>query len=667
MKIGRWAFGVGLLCLCAGQGLRAQEDLVQREEAAVQKAVQRVANSVVSIDTVGGLESVGGVLFGTGPTTGTIVSEDGYIVSSAFNFAQKPTSILVGLPDGTRTPARLVATDHNRMLVLLKVNVDERLAVPTAVREAEILVGQWSIAVGRTFDGAQPNVSVGIVSATGRIWGKAIQTDAKVSPSNYGGPLVDIRGRVQGLLVPLSPNAAGEVAGVEWYDSGIGFAVPLAQINQILPKLKQGQDLFPGVMGVSLTNQALFAGVPVIAACFPNSPAYKAGLHAGDQIVQIDDVPIERQVQLLNEIHRRYAGDMVHVAVLRNGERIERDIPLVEKLEPFQRAWLGILPRRDAPRASSDAASPESGSPATSDAGVTVRYVFPDSPAALAGVQVGDHVLSLNGQACTDRAALAVKMNTLEVGQQARLEVRRGEEVLSLELKLSPESEALPGELPPARESHEASVGERPQTGSFALKVPEFQNDCRVYVPEAYDPALKYGILIWLHAPGGFQDEEFVARWKPHCDRDDLILVAPKAVDATRWQNSDVEFIRKALDDVRAKYSIEPSRIVAHGHETGGALAFVLAFNQRDLVRAVAVVDAPMSVMPPENDPVYPLAIYMTSATKSTFAPQIQAAIELLRQRKYPVTIKDLGEQGRYLANDELAEMLRWVDALDRI
>ena len=74
---------------------------------------------------------------------------------------------------------------------------------------------------------SQPNVSVGIVSALDRIWGKAIQTDAKISPNNYGGPLVDIAGRVLGVLVPMSPDGSGEVAGVEWYDSGIGFAVPL--------------------------------------------------------------------------------------------------------------------------------------------------------------------------------------------------------------------------------------------------------------------------------------------------------------------------------------------------------------------------------------------------------------------------------------------------------
>ncbi|HEV3006797.1 MAG TPA: trypsin-like peptidase domain-containing protein, partial [Pirellulales bacterium] len=313
----------------------ASDDLPSREEAAMQRAVARVTPSVVSIETVGGLERVGQVLFGNGPTTGLIVSSDGYIVSSAFNFAQKPTSILVELADGSRAAAQLVATDRNRMLVLLKVPVAGDLPVTECVAEDEMRVGQWSIAVGRAFDHAQPNMSVGIISALHRVWDKAIQTDAKISPANYGGPLVDIRGRVLGVLSPLSPMGSGEVQGVEWYDSGIGFAVPLEQILGLLPRLKQGHDLLPGLMGVNLQGRDQYAEAPVIAACRPNSPAYKAGFKAGDRIVQIDDRAIERQVQLLHEIHRRYAGDKLRVTVARGDERIERELELVDHLDPY--------------------------------------------------------------------------------------------------------------------------------------------------------------------------------------------------------------------------------------------------------------------------------------------------------------------------------------------
>ena len=197
-------------------------------------AVNRVADSVVRIETVGGLEKVDKVLVGTGPTTGVVVDPDGLIISSAFNFIQKPTSILVTLPGGKRLAAEIVARDYSRKVVLLKVDVEEPLKVPTAIPRDEMQVGQWTIAVGRTFGDEYPNVSVGVLSATNRIWGRAVQTDCKVSPANYGGPLIDIQGRVFGILLPLSPQGTSETAGSEWYDSGIGFCVPLVDVFVVL-------------------------------------------------------------------------------------------------------------------------------------------------------------------------------------------------------------------------------------------------------------------------------------------------------------------------------------------------------------------------------------------------------------------------------------------------
>src|SRR5262245_21088903 len=233
--------------------IAAHDDLAEQEEQAIRAAVEKVAPSVVKIETIGGLERVGRVLVSTGPTTGLVVAADGYVISSAFNFVQQPSSILVTLPSGNRAAAQIVARDHSRMLVLLKVNAKESLSVPQAAPRNEIRTGQWSIAVGRTYDQPEPNLSVGVISAVNRIWGVAMQTDAKISPAKYGGPLMDIHGRVLGVLVPLSPQGKGnEIAGAEWYDSGIGFAVPLAEINERLAVLKSGKDLHPGLLGVSL-------------------------------------------------------------------------------------------------------------------------------------------------------------------------------------------------------------------------------------------------------------------------------------------------------------------------------------------------------------------------------------------------------------------------------
>ena len=226
------------------------------EQKALRAAADQVADCVVQIETIGGSEKVGKLLVGAGPTTGLIVSEDGLIVSDAFSFAQDPTSILVTLPDGKRRPAKIISRDNSRMLVLLKVDTDTALRVPDAASIKEVNVGEWAVAVGRTFSPSNVNISVGIVSAKDRVWGKAIQTDAKISPANYGGPLVNLRGQVLGVLVPLSVDTElydargkriplGITAGHEWYDSGIGFAIPFEDILTRLPQLQKA-ELFRG-------------------------------------------------------------------------------------------------------------------------------------------------------------------------------------------------------------------------------------------------------------------------------------------------------------------------------------------------------------------------------------------------------------------------------------
>src|SRR5690606_21244189 len=118
--------------------------------------------------------------------------------------------------------ARLVASDHNRKLALLALADAEDLPVAKIAPYEPVRPGQWAIAIGRAFRPDRPHVGVGIVSAKRRLYGRAVQTDAPVSAANYGGPLVDLEGRVIGILSPLSPASESVIAGTEWYDSGIG-------------------------------------------------------------------------------------------------------------------------------------------------------------------------------------------------------------------------------------------------------------------------------------------------------------------------------------------------------------------------------------------------------------------------------------------------------------
>jgi serine protease Do len=610
-----------LFLMCLATTAAAQETLDDLEEQAIRSAVDAVAPSVVQIETVGGLERVGKLLVGTGPTTGLIISDDGFIISSAFNFVQKPTSILVTLPGGKRAAAQIVARDHSRMLVLLKVNTTEKLVVPSAVPREEMQVGQWAIAVGRTLSKSEPNFSVRIISALDRIWGKAIQTDAKISPVNYGGPLIDIRGQVLGVLVPLSPQGQeSEIAGAEWYDSGIGFAVPLVDINSRLETLKAGKDLHPGVLGVALKKGDMYSLPAELLAARADGPAGKAGLKAGDVIVEVDGAAINRQTQLRHALGRRYAGDKVKVVVRRGTDRVEAEVPLVEKLAPYQHPFLGILPLR----------SP--------GAGVGVRFVYPESPAAKAGIQTGDRIVAVNQAPVAGRLEMIDQVALLEPGKTVSLSIERGAEKLSIDLTPAKLPTDIPPELPPAQSEPAKVADPKPATGLVEIKLPEEKNDCVAYVPETYHPEVPHGVVIWLHGSGGLQRDALATRWKAACEKHHFIVLAPQASNPARWEPTDAAFVLKTLDDLTTHYNVDRSRIAVYGYQTAGSMAFLVGLNNLNRVRAVVAVDAapPARTVLPENDPLTRLAFFLAAAEKSPAAAGAKAVAQRLQAGLYP-------------------------------
>ena len=635
----------------------AADDLESLEELAFRAAVDRVAPSVARIETIGGSSRVGKLEFGTGPTTGLVVSPDGHILTSAFNFLNRPSSILVQTADGTRGAARLVATDHNRMIVLLKIDAERTLPVPQFAARDQIRVGQWSIAVGRAFDSGRPGVAVGIVSAVDRVWGKAVQTDAAISPNNYGGPLVDIRGRVAGLLVPISPQSKNQTAGLEWYDSGIGFAVNGEDLPEIVARLKKGEDLRPGVIGISFADPNVPTAEPVILASRPNSPAREAGLMADDRIVEIDGREIFRAADVMRELGRRYAGDRIRLAVSRGDARIECEVTLVASLEPYEHPFLGVLPMRTGADKAIEVG-----------AGVTVRYVFVGSPAAEAGIVVGDRILKLNGRPVENRAQIDRTICAFKPGEEVELEIARGEEVSTKSVTLAslPE-DVVSGPLPEAAANRPEQRRTDAPVGASEIRLPEFQNRAVLYVPQSYRSSVPHGVVIWLHASGGLEREKLIARWKPHLDGHDLILLAPLAADADAWRPAELEFVVKSLERIRSTYAVDRSRTVACGFQSGGAMAFLAAFKNRKLIGGVAAVDAPMPGTPPQNEPVDRLAFYLGKVGEGRYAQRVETAIAELRKMKYPVTAPDLDLATPGLSAEELTKLVRWIDTLDRI
>ncbi len=289
-----------------------------------------------------------GFVVADGPTTGFVYSEDGYIVTSSFNFVRDPALISVTLADGRMVAADLVARDQVRKIALLKVDA-ANLSVPTWADFEDVRVGQWAIAFGFGLGGNEPSMSVGIVSAKNRMHGNAIQTDAKLSPITFGGPLCDIQGRVVGMTVPMAQRP-GELAGVEMYDSGVGFAVPRHRLDAIVKELRTGRSFYRGWLGVSL-NPRVVDGVVVQNIADP-SPSRDAGVQIGDKIVKADGSPVRHFGQLMQALYMIPAGEAVEIEVERDGKTIPLKVVLAESRN------LGALP--DLPEPFDPAAPQES-------------------------------------------------------------------------------------------------------------------------------------------------------------------------------------------------------------------------------------------------------------------------------------------------------------------
>jgi serine protease Do len=656
----------------------ASSSLASREEAALKAAADSVAPSVVQIRTIGGLDVVDGTLLADGPTTGLVISEDGYILSSAFNFVQQPTSILVTLATGKQLAAELVATDHSRMLVLLKASGADHLPVPQFAPVDQIRVGQWAVAVGRTFRADRINVTVGIVSALGRMFGKAIQTDADVSTANYGGPLVDIRGRVLGLIVPMAPQTASEVAGAEWYDSGIGFSVPIAPLMERINRMKKGEDQRPGLLGIGMAPKNPHSSPATLAAVRPDSPAGQAGLKKGDRIVEVSGKPIHSQTDLRFSLGTAYGGDSIRIVAMRGKERIERDITLIGELPAFRHAFLGLLPMRSsAGSGTKTGVAPSDTKGNKSDAkgdekqstskGLAIRFLYPGSPAADAGVMIGDRITRINESPVDSIDGAIEALNNLAPGNKVALSLVRGGQSIDIAVEATRLPTSVPAELPPASESQSAIS--KPSSESAAgdsrdLNLPESRNKCRVYVPASHEAGKRQAVLLWLcDAPDA---DAIIDQWRSICDRDDILLIVPSPADSKHWERTEVEYLRRLTARFVGQYKIDPHRVVVYGEGTGGALAWLTGLSSREVFRGLATtVPVPRTIRIPPNDAAQRFSFFAALPSNKEAAAKFAQGLQKASEAGYDVATVTVDARSN-LSEEERNELARWIDTLDR-
>jgi len=564
------------------------------EEAAFRAAVERVAGGVLRIAPLALTTAEGGpeAAVGRGPATGFVIAE-GLVLTTAFAVPDDVDSAVIVLADGGRRAATVRARDASRGLVLLAADDLPDTPLPKPVPRGELRPGQWAIAVGRAWDTAAPSVAVGIVSAVDRVWGKAVQTDAAVSPMNYGGPLVDISGRVIGILAPLPADTAGMKEGTELYDAGIGFAVPLEDVLAVLPRLERGESLAAGVLGVGYRSRDALNGEPVIASVRQGSPAAKAGLRPGDRIVRIGDRPVRRIADARHAIAPRHAGDTIAVTVERGDgkdrQTIEAQATLVEEMPAWRQATIGALvappPAGEDEKRAADAAD---------GGGLSVAWLLPGGPADKADLRPGDRLTRIKvGETETrldGREALAGALAGIEPGDSVTISLTRDGGEATATLATIARSGDVPAESPPPPASlADPLAGPVDAVEVVRLEAAEVADPPLAVIPRCQAPI---GVLVWCGPPQGKLADAEAAAWKAAAARHGIAVILPGSGEADAWSRGDIATVTRALASLHARKPLDPTRIAVAGRDAGAAFAWLVAERLGSGVGGVALVDA---------------------------------------------------------------------------
>ena len=259
--------------------------------------------------------------------SGVIMSPEGYILTNN-HVTTGADQIVVALRDGRETLARVVGSDPETDLAVLKIDLKSLPSI-TIGRSEGLRVGDVALAIGNPF-GVGQTVTMGIISATGRnqlglnSYEDFIQTDAAINPGNSGGALVDANGNLTGINTAIFSKSGGS--------QGIGFAIPVKLATEVRKSIIEHGQVIRGWLGIEvqpLTKELAesfgLTGRPgiVVAGIFRDGPAQKAGLQLGDVILSIDGEPAGDGRKSMNQVARIKPTDKVAIQVMRNGKEIK--------------------------------------------------------------------------------------------------------------------------------------------------------------------------------------------------------------------------------------------------------------------------------------------------------------------------------------------------------
>ena len=346
---------------------------------------------------------------------------DGRVVTNA-HVVEGADRVRVKLADDREFDATVKGRDARLDIAVLELKGATNLPNASLGSSDELRVGEYVLAIGNPF-GLGHTVTMGIVSAKSRAIGAGpyddfIQTDASINPGNSGGPLFNLRGQVVGINTAINPNG-----------KGIGFAIPSDAIKDVLPQLASSGHVSRGRLGVAIQDvdppmaKALGLDRPkgaLVGEVEPGGPADKAGLHAGDVIVSVDQTDILHGHDLPRVVARHAPGSHVSVKVMRE-----------KGTRAFDVALDALKERGDEIPVSGEAIDPAAPSTGlgigVSNApggGVLVQRVFPGS-ASDGELAPGDVVIEVNRAPVSSAEDLATRVLATPKGDAVLLKVRR--------------------------------------------------------------------------------------------------------------------------------------------------------------------------------------------------------------------------------------------------
>ncbi|ENW80444.1 periplasmic serine peptidase DegS [Acinetobacter sp. NIPH 284] len=264
--------------------------------------------------------------------SGVIVRADGYILTNNHVIAQAE-HIVVALHDGRRAEAKVIGTDPDTDLAVIKIELDKLPVLPFKLSGNE--VGDVVLAIGNPF-GVGQTVTQGIISATGRsdlginTYEDFIQTDAAINPGNSGGALIDVAGNLIGVNTAIFSQSGGSL--------GIGFAIPAKICQQVLNSILKDGRVVRGWLGISLIpntmDEDVLAAKPVgvvVADVLRDGPADAAGVKRGDKIIQVNNEQITSASHLINYVALQAPQSVIDVMVERDGKQQSMQVKVGER------------------------------------------------------------------------------------------------------------------------------------------------------------------------------------------------------------------------------------------------------------------------------------------------------------------------------------------------